>query len=284
MLVDCHCHLFPAHVVENCVRKPDLVREIRLDVEGAPSRKGADTLQASAEDNNIETCILMPTALPAAVQRENDRHLGAAAAFVRLQSCATLYPEMKNLEEEISRVIHLGAAGFKFSTFSQRFDLTSAYSMAMFEKIENSATGDWNPVVVLDTFTKSDIHFGAAAEHVTTPLKLSTLAARFERIRFVGAHMGGLAADFDHLLRYLPPAPNLYLDTSNAAHTLSEDDFLELVNMHGPSKIMFGTDWPWFSHESELVLLKRILKRLKGDPDAWERVSGLTARSVFNLI
>jgi len=55
------------------------------------------------------------------------------------------------------------------------------------------------------------------------------------------------------------PSKNLYLDTSNATHTLSEKDFLRLLEIHGPDHIIFGTDWPWFDHKEELNILGRLL-------------------------
>jgi predicted TIM-barrel fold metal-dependent hydrolase len=71
--------------------------------------------------------------------------------------------------------------------------------------------------------------------------------------------MGGLDAPYDELRRHLGARPNLYLDTSNAAHTLSNASFCDLVAQHGPDHILFGTDWPWFSHEQEIALIDSLL-------------------------
>ena len=67
--------------------------------------------------------------------------------------------------------------------------------------------------------------------------------------------MGGLGAPFEELSRCLEPMPNFYLDTSNAAHTLTEDQFVQMLRRHGPEHILFGTDWPWFLHKSEIGLI-----------------------------
>jgi predicted TIM-barrel fold metal-dependent hydrolase len=71
--------------------------------------------------------------------------------------------------------------------------------------------------------------------------------------------MGGLAAPFEEMTSHLTPRPNLYLGTSNAAHTLSDSEFVKLLEMHGPGRILFGTDWPWFGHKEEI---RRISERL----------------------
>jgi len=59
----------------------------------------------------------------------------------------------------------------------------------------------------------------------------------------------------------LEPETNLYLDTSNAAHTLSTDQFIELLQRHGSDHILFGTDWPWFDHASEIPLIESLLEK-----------------------
>jgi len=283
MKIDCHCHLFLPRIIENCAAKSGLIEEIKLDVEGARDRIGPEVLEESAARNGIDACILMPTAMPGGVKRENDRHLAAAAGFSRIESCATLHPEMKDMETEITRVLELGAAGFKFSSFSQRFDLSSKCTARMFELIQKAASGAKKPAVVLDTFTKADVYFGADHAHVTTPRKLAMVVERFPEINFVGAHMGGLAADFKEIVRHLKPAPNLYLDTSNATHTLEQDEFRELVEIHGTGHVMFGTDWPWFGHEEETGLMSSIINSMYEDGSCVSRIWGFNSEEVFNL-
>ena len=131
----------------------------------------------------------------------------------------------------------------------------------MLESIESAGVvADLVPVVVFDTFCKADRGFGADPDHLTTPDRLSRIYPKFPGINFVGAHMGGLMADFDDLKKYLEPASNFYLDTSNAAHTLERTQFMELLKIHGSSNILFGTDWPWFTHREETPLIDSLLR------------------------
>jgi len=73
--------------------------------------------------------------------------------------------------------------------------------------------------------------------------------------------MGGLTTPFEDIIRCLPAADNLYLDTSNAAHTLNEAEFIQLLRVHGPDRILFGTDWPWFDPGEEILLIEGLLDR-----------------------
>ncbi|MEJ2108460.1 MAG: amidohydrolase family protein, partial [Acidobacteriota bacterium] len=125
----------------------------------------------------------------------------------------------------------------------------------MFDRIQSFNRKASAPFsAVLDTLTVAETYFGSLPEHSTTPRLLMDLARRFPDVHFIGAHMGGLAAPFETLEEALQPVPNLSLDTSNAAHTLSEGQFTLLLRRFGPEHILFGTDWPWFLHENEIDL------------------------------
>ena len=73
--------------------------------------------------------------------------------------------------------------------------------------------------------------------------------------------MGGLCAPSREIKEHLAPRQNLYLDTSNAAHLLSSEEFVGMLQLHGPEHILFGTDWPWFSHEEEVMRIDDLLRQ-----------------------
>ena len=216
--------------------------------------------------------------------RENDRFIGFTRVLPRLRTLATLHPMMRDLSHEISRMFDLGIIGFKFSSFSQRFDLSSPEVEVMLTEVGRLAQNrNIRPVVIFDTFARADTYLDANPNHLTTPFKLSQLVSRHLGINFIGAHMGGLLADFDEIRRDLPPASNLYLDTSNAAHTLKEEQFVELLRIHGSSHILFGTDWPWFVHNTELSKIRNLLVKAGYDEVEQEAVFGGNARSLFGF-
>jgi predicted TIM-barrel fold metal-dependent hydrolase len=284
MIIDSHCHIFTHQIIDNIARNPPLFEELKLDVVQARQRLEPAALDRSAVANNLEICLLLPSTGPAKVKAENDRFMKIAAKSSRLRTLATLHPMMADLADEVRRVFQLGIYGFKLSSFSQRFSLCSDEIENMLSSVERIGSDSGiQPVMVLDTFTRADIHFGAHRDHLTTPVKLRELCLRHPAIRFVGSHMGGLAADFNRLRRYLTPSANLYLDTSNAAHTLEQAQFIELLKTHGSSKIMFGTDWPWFHHAAEIPKIRGLLDRAGYSPVDQAAVFGENARKLFKL-
>ena len=284
MIVDSHCHIFTSRIVENVAAKSAMVAELGLHVQDVGQRLDPGNLEESAWENNVDVCLLLPTAAPDKVRAENDRHLRLSSRYSRLRTLATLHPVMEDMSGEIRRVLELGIKGFKFSSFSQRFELASREVEAMLSRIELIGLEfGWQPVIILDTFTRADIHFGADPNHLTRPETLMQVVRRHAGINFIGSHMGGLAADIDELRRHLTPAPNLYLDTSNAAHTLHEADFSDLLSIHGPGHILFGTDWPWFHHADEIPRISSLLEKAGYNKSDQAAVFGGNACKLFGL-
>ncbi len=90
-----------------------------------------------------------------------------------------------------------------------------------------------------------------------------------------------LSQRFHELTRDLPPAANLYLDTSNAAHTLTAEQFSSLLRSHGASRILFGTDWPWFGHADEIPKILLLLDQAGFGGDEVRRVMRENAGKLF---
>ncbi len=260
MYYDFHCHIFNKHIIANVGAKSDMVKELSLNVKEATANFEPASLQKLAQMSNVKACVILPTAAPEKVVGENDRCYRISVQHDRIISFSTLHPAMHGLEDEMRRTIDRGIRGFKFSSFSQKFDLRSAEVSKMLVAIEKYGNAmAIVPIVVFDTFCKADVGFGADPDHLTTPDRLSEVYPKFPGINFIGAHMGGLMANFDDLKKYLEPASNFYLDTSNAAHTLKNAQLVELLKIHGSSHVLFGTDWPWFTHAEEIPLIRSLL-------------------------
>jgi uncharacterized protein len=284
MFIDAHCHIFSTRIVENMRSRPDLTDLLCLNVRDAEERLEPRSLQESAEQNDVDLCLLLPSTGAKRIREENDRFIGFTKLLPRVRTLATLHPMMPDPVGEISRMLDLGITGFKFSSFSQRFDVSSPEMESLLTEVGREARSrNVHIALVFDTFAEAHTYLGADPAYLTTPARLFELVKRHPDILFVGAHMGGLLAGFDELLRDLPPAPNLYLDTSNAAHTLKEEQFVELLRIHGSSRILIGTDWPWFLHKAESAFIGRLLEKAAYDESDRAAVFGENARRVYRL-
>jgi len=259
MIFDSHAHIFAPAVVENVSRLNGLAASLSLDIDGARRRLDKAALKREARSSGIKGCLLLPTAPVDGVRKMNDRFIGIVEGEEGLVTAGTLHPAAPGMDEELDRLSSRGIRALKFSSFSQGFDLASREAFRLLENIRARNLSGETFFVVLDTFYQADIYFGVPREHVTTPEKLGRLASIFPEIDFVGAHMGGLAAPWREIARHIIPRTNLYLDTSNASHVLTREQFLRMLRLHGSERILFGTDWPWFGYAEEVPRIQGLL-------------------------
>jgi predicted TIM-barrel fold metal-dependent hydrolase len=261
LIIDSHVHLFSPKVIENVSQKTRMVERLHLRVEGADERITIDKLKQTMYQAQIDTCLLLPTAGKDGVAKTNDRYWKITRETTGVLTAGTLHPGYPDNPHEIERFKDRGIKGIKFSSFSQGFALDAPETFELFHRLhQENQHQNHRFFVVLDTFYEAHQYFGTSPRYTTTPELLGHLVKQYPAIPFIAAHMGGLTAPFEDICNYLPPAPNLFLDTSNAAHTLSKQEFIHLLKSHGAEHVIFGTDWPWFDPVSEIALITGYLE------------------------
>jgi predicted TIM-barrel fold metal-dependent hydrolase len=284
MIIDAHIHIFTPAIIANVCKHRQLVADLHLEAQAATQRLTPDALDRAMDMAGVELALHLPTANAAGVAKVNDRALALASDHPQIATAGTLHPEGKGIRDQLARLRTCGVRAIKLSSFSQGFELDGPQALAMFEKINAHNTNCLGPFfVVLDTYYTASRYFGSDPEHTTTSKRLDALVRQFPSICFVGAHMGGLCAPQNEVLDYLSPSPTLYLDTSNAAHTLPGDVFIRLLKRHGPEHILFGTDWPWFHPKTEIPLIEDLLKKAGFSKTQRNRVFGENAAGLLGL-
>ena len=260
MIIDSHIHIFSPKIIANVSRRREMVDRLHLQVKGAGEKTTIAALQRDMVAAGVSSSLMLPTAVATEVRNTNRLSWSQVLDHDFLLTAGTLHPDYSANDEELSWFAEVGIRAIKLCSFSQGFPLTGPGAREMFDLIQrHNECRKKKLFVILDTLFMASGSFGTAPECDATPEKLAWLVEEYPLINFIGAHMGGLSAPEDMLLEYLVPRKNLYLDTSNAAHTLSRDTFVSLVKTHGPEHIIFGTDWPWFSPVSELEIITGLL-------------------------
>lgn len=260
MIIDSHAHIFSSKIVAGVSARSAMVERLNLHPSFADGRTNTASLRDDCLSSGIETCLILPTADAASVNKVNTAFIKLAEESGFLFTAGTLHPFYGENLNELSRLKEQRVRAIKLCSFSQGFVLSAPETLDLFKMIESANIQNHDKTfVVLDTFYLAHEYFGTPQQHTTTPRLLGNIVRNYPGIDFVAAHMGGLAAPPEEIFKYLTPSKNLYLDTSNAAHTLSEKDFLRLLEIHGPEHIIFGTDWPWFNHKEETEKIGRLL-------------------------
>jgi len=261
-IFDSHVHIFNAEVIDNVVKRRQLVGRLLLHEEGIFNRLDTESLLNDMSAANIRGAMLLPTSDAMNLLKTNRKCVQMANGIPELFTAGTLHPDYAKTAQELSFLNGSGVRVVKLCSFSQGFALEDSNTRQMFHEIQTFNHNTDKPFsVVLDTLTLADQYFGTDPRYTTTPRALSDLAVCFPDINFIGAHMGGLGASFEELNRDLISLPNLYLDTSNASHTLSPEEFVSMLHTYGPGHIIFGTDWPWFIPSREIELVEEFMEK-----------------------
>jgi hypothetical protein len=285
MIIDGHAHIFSSRIISAVTAKSAMVEKLKLQTSFAEGRTTTSALGDDCRSAGIDACLILPTASVENVRNVNTAFIQLAAGSDFLFTAGTLHPFYDDNKNELLRLREHGVRAIKLCSFSQGFALSTPETYRLFKIIEsaNSLTNG-GTFVILDTFSLAHDYFGTPDRHTTTPLLLGDIVRKYPGIDFVAAHMGGLAAPPEETFKHVVPSKNLYLDTSNAAHTLSERDFLRLLEIHGPDHIIFGTDWPWFDHKKELALIAKLLDLAGFNRDEKEKVFYRNSASLLGIV
>ncbi len=117
----------------------------------------------------------------------------------------------------------------------------------------------------------------------TRPSNFESVLESFPALKLVIAHLGH--GFWDESVELAKRYPNAYFDTSAVVSgvehldILSDDDATELIRKLGVDRVMFGSDYPWFSPETDL---KRFLQ-LPLTPAEKEKILGENAGKILGI-
>lgn len=259
-IIDSHAHIFNAAVIENVAKKKEMSDMLSLQTNEAPARAGLKALQEEIRSSGVLCSLILPTASAENIEKTNASFIQIAESSDIIHAAGTLHPGYNRNRDELHRLYEHGIKGIKLCSFSQGFALHDQETISMFDTIRDENLEGHEFFVIMDTFYDAGDYFGTDPENNTTPALFADIVKNYPEINFIGAHMGGLNAPFSEISEYIKPMENMFLDTSNAAHTLEISEFVRLLKMHGPEHIIFGTDWPWFGYRPEIALIGEMLK------------------------
>ena len=93
-------------------------------------------------------------------------------------------------------------------------------------------------------------HMGDARSELSAPKKLANVLEKLPELKCIAAHLGGYQR-WDEAKACLKGA-NVWVDTSSSLFVLNPDEARRSIEHFGMDKVMFGTDFPMWTHEKEL--------------------------------
>jgi predicted TIM-barrel fold metal-dependent hydrolase len=243
-IIDCHTHAFPDKIA------PKIIESNRaLGFEPFGTGTMSDLARQIA-GTRIAFCVVVAVAtLPRLVEPANRWLLQNKKQ--NMVGFGTIHPDFKNYKDEIRFIRKTGAKGVKFSSLFQNFSPDEDRLYPIYE-------------VLVDEQMPVLFHAGGgmdrrAPEKIqASPKRLRKVLDDFPAIKMIVAHWGGFQALKD-AQKYLW-GQNVYLDTSYppGLKSLSEERLIELIDSHGASRILFGSDFPFGDQHDDIRRIQHL--------------------------
>lgn len=241
-MIDCHVHVFPPKVGAK------LADAIGEEFGRAPAGDGSVTdLLTRLDRAGLDGAICHTAAVhPIQMIPANTWMIGLGREHPRLMPFGTIHPEHPDWEKQLDRLERHGIRGLKLHPDLSMIPLDSPL---------------WRPVWdALQGRFLVMLHMGATGQGrptISRPRALARILNDFPGLECIAAHLGGLFW-WEEALRDLA-GRDLYLDTAACPKTIPPQVLRAILKRHDPQRILFGSDYPLFSPETELPALDRVL-------------------------
>jgi len=168
----------------------------------------------------------------------------ASGASDRIVPFGAMHPDFKDPAREIARMAALGMRGFKLHTRVSVVFPDEARMAPIYE-----AAAELGMIVFFHAG-----HDAGIPTDYGRPRRFARMLDRYPDLAVVLAHMGGWQL-WDEVRACIVGRP-VFLDTSFAHGYMTDESFLELVQLHGVSRVLFGTDGPWADLSEEVAWIR----------------------------
>lgn len=231
-IVDLHSHIYPDKIAEKAVKAIGNFYDLPMEGKGT-----MNDMLLSGKKAGIKYFLVSSAATtPNQVTAINNFIVSLSAPDYQLFRFGTIHPGFENPTTEIKRIKSLGIQGIKLHPDFQEFNIDDPSMYPIYELLE----GDL-PVL---------FHIGDPHKDYSNPARLARVLDMFPGLTAIAAHLGGYQ-QWDEAGNVLI-GRNIYIDTSSSLMFLRPEQAVRIIREHGTDKVLFGSDYPMWSHGLEL--------------------------------
>ena len=249
MIIDFHTHAFPDRIYERTIEilESNVVKYSKK-IHKAAGSGNIDGLKTDMDKHGIDISVVLPIATS---PKQTESIIAFAdsvnACNDKIISFASLHPMNESPEDIVKKIAEMGFSGIKLHPDYQDFYIDSPESIRILKECEKCG---------LTVILHPGHDHGCAPPRHCTPKRLSNLLGVLSCNNIVCAHMGGWEM-WDEAMEFVIGKPFM-IDTSFSLHLLDSKMAVEIIRRHGADKVLFGTDWPWFSPADTINAVKSL--------------------------
>lgn len=233
-IIDAHSHIFPEKIAETATVSIGHFYDIPMNNHGFSEK----LIEAGSKIGVTKYLVCSTATTPK--QTNNINHF--IAQECEKHSCfygfGTTHPDSSDLEGDIEQIISLGLHGVKLHPDFQKFNADSPEAFRIYELIEGRL-----PLL---------IHCGDARYDYSAPHRIKKINENFPKLQLLAAHLGGYQ-QWDEAEKTLAGLDNVRFDVSSSLAFLTPEKAARIVRKYGIENCFFGSDFPMWSHEDELM-------------------------------
>ncbi|MFA6808013.1 MAG: amidohydrolase family protein [Eubacteriales bacterium] len=232
-IIDLHSHIFPHNIAEKAVNAIGSFYDSPAHGKGT-----AEDLIESGTKAGIGYFVISSAATtPEQVTSINNFITKQSATNKQFIGFGTIHPGFKDPETEITRIMSNGLKGIKLHPDFQKYNIDDSSMFTIYDFLEK------NKIPVL-------FHIGDYRMDYSNPIRLSKILDRFPHLIAIAAHLGAYSV-WKKCSKVLIER-DVYIDTSSALMYIDKEQAIDIIRTHGVDKVLFGSDYPMWSHETEL--------------------------------
>lgn len=258
-IIDFHAHIYPDKIASRAVSAIGSFYDLPMEGQGT-----AENLIESGRKAGIQRFVISSTATsPKQVRTINDFISGVCHRHSGFIGFGTMHRDFSDPESETQRMIRLGLKGVKLHPDFQESDIDHPSMFPLYEALEGRL-----PIL---------FHIGDYRMDYSSPQRLARVLKQFPGLVVIAAHLGAYTIWEEWGETLL--GKNVYIDTSSALMFLDQETATKIIRSHGVDKVLFGTDYPMWTHQDEL---ERFLA-LGLTPAENQKIFSENAKKLFNL-
>lgn len=233
-IIDAHAHIFPEKIAESAAENIGHFYDLPMDTYGASGK----LIEAGSRIGVTKYLVCSTATIPRQIENINKFIADECARYECFYGFGTTHPDSENIEGDIEQIMSLGLHGVKLHPDFQEFDADSPEAFRIYEIIEGKL-----PLL---------IHCGDNRYDYSAPQRIRKIHDNFPKLQLLAAHLGGYLR-WDEAESCLAGLENVRFDVSSSLAFITPERAAKLVRTYGVENCFFGSDFPMWSHEDELM-------------------------------
>ena len=213
---DAHAHIYPGKIAEKATENVGRFYDLPMAEVGLPH-----VLNEEGTAVGFDKFLVCSVATKVEQVGSINRFIAAKCEkYPKFVGLGAWHRDIEDVEKELNEIQALGLHGIKLHSDFQGFAIDDEKMLPVYKAC------------------------------MAAPKKLANVLEKLPELKCIAAHLGGYQR-WDEAKACLKGA-NVWVDTSSSLFVLNPDEARRSIEHFGMDKVMFGTDFPMWTHKKEL--------------------------------